>query len=102
MALIITRPKLPDELAPPEPTVVIIEEGPAINTCEVQRWNGQRITVSSHVTKQRHIGSAAITFSAAAIHSISIIVRAAARVPIILGTIHEDAILALGFGHRGE
>lgn len=102
MTSVIARPQLPNELALPEPAVVIVEKGPAIDPREVKHWNRHRIPVCAHMVKQSHISGPAIPFPAAAVDAVSIIVRAAARVPIILGAIHEDAILALGFGHRGE
>lgn len=82
--------------------MVIVEERPAIDARKVKRWNRHGITVGAHMMEQRHISGPAIPLRAATVNAIGIIVRSATRVPIILGAIHEDAILALGIGHRGE
>lgn len=102
MTAIIARPQLPDELTLPKQALVIVEEGPAIDAGEVEHRDGHRIVVGAHMTEQLHIRCAAIPLGAASVDPISIIVRAASGVPIILGAIHEDAILAFGFDHRGE
>lgn len=102
MTAIIARPQLPDELALPQQAMMIVEEGPAIDAGEIEHRDGHRVIVGAHMTEQRHIRRTAIPLGAAAMDPIGIVVRTASHVPIILGAIHEDAILAFGFDHRGE
>ena len=102
MMLVIARPEFLDQLAAPEPALMIVEQGPAINPREVEREERQRVLVGAHMTEKLQICRASIPLPAAAIDAIGIVMRAAACVAVILCAIHEDAILAVGFGHRGE
>jgi len=51
------------------------------------------------MAKQSEVRAPAIPFTAAAMDSVGVVMRAASAVPIILCAIHEDAILPLGFSH---
>ncbi len=98
----IARPQLPDELPLPEPSLMVVEKRPAVDAREIEGDEGKRIVIGAHMPQQRPIGGSAIALAASAVDTIGVVVGAASRVPIKFCAIHEDAILALGFGHPGE
>src|SRR6185503_9785710 len=97
----IARKYLADQLPSPR-AAVIVEEEPAVEGSEEQHHWREPILVGAHMSIQNQVGSAAVTLGAAAMDAIGIVMRPAARIPIMLGAVHEDAVATLFVSHQAS